>query len=150
MLRGLGQVAAQAQERAYEWGRGMHPMWGVWGAWGVAMAVMMLLFWGVVIVGIVLGIRWLVSQGREPQRDTAMDILRQRYARGEITREEFDSMPKRLASAWVLLRSPMRFPADEASPGSHTERRCADSLDWVNDAQLQPTLTIGGTERCRQ
>lgn len=52
-LSRLGQGAAQAQERAYEWGWGMHPMWGVWGAWGVAMAVMMLLFWGVVIVGIV-------------------------------------------------------------------------------------------------
>jgi len=96
MLSGLGQVAAQAQERAYEWGWGMHPMWGVWGAWGVAMAVMMLLFWGVVIVGIVLGIRWLVGQGRGPQRDTAIDILRQRYARGEITREEFDSMKRDL------------------------------------------------------
>ena len=93
MLSGLGQVAAQAQERAYEWGWGMHPMWGVW---GIAMMVMMLLFWGVVIVGIVLGIRWLVGQGRGPQRDTAIDILRQRCARGEITREEFDSMKRDL------------------------------------------------------
>jgi hypothetical protein len=46
-----------AQERVYEWGWGMHPMWGVWGAWGVVMMVMMLAFWAVVIAGIVLGIR---------------------------------------------------------------------------------------------
>jgi putative membrane protein len=96
MLSGLGQVAAQAQERAYEWGWGMHPMWGVWGAWGVAMMAMMLLFWGVVIVGIVLGIRWLMGQGRQSQQDAAMDILRQRYARGEITKEEFDSRKRDL------------------------------------------------------
>jgi len=93
MLSGLGRVAAQAQERAYEWGWGMHPMWG---AWGIAMMVMMLLFWGVVIVGIVLGIRWLTGQGRESQRDGAMDVLRQRYARGEINREEFESKKRDL------------------------------------------------------
>ena len=93
MLSGLGQVAAQAQERAYEWGWGMHPMWGVW---GIAMMVMMLLFWGVVIVGIVLGIRWLMGQGRQSQQDGAMDILRQRYARGEINKEEFESKKRDL------------------------------------------------------
>jgi len=89
MLSGLGRLAAQSQERAYEGGWGMHPMWEVWGAWGIAMMVMMFLFWGIVIVGIVLGIRRLMGQGRERQQDAAMDILRQRYARGEITKEEF-------------------------------------------------------------
>ena len=96
MLSQVWQVVAQAQERGYGWGWGMHPMWGVWGAWGIAMMVMMLLFWGVVIVGIVLGIRWLVDQGREPQRDTAMDILRQRYARGDVTKEEFEAKKRDL------------------------------------------------------
>ena len=93
MLSQFGQAAAQAQERAYEWGWGMHPMWGVW---GIAMMVMMLLFWGVVIVGIVLGIRWLMGQGRQSQQDGAMDILRQRYARGEINKEEFESKKRDL------------------------------------------------------
>ncbi len=40
----------------------MHPMWGVWGA---GMMLMMLVFWGLLIVGIVLAIRRAVSQGRE-------------------------------------------------------------------------------------
>ena len=82
-------VLAQAQERVYEWGWGMHPMW--WGAWGFGMMLMMLLFWVLVIVGLVVGIRWLVSQARQPKSDAALEILRQRYARGEISKEEFEA-----------------------------------------------------------
>jgi len=85
-----------AQERVYDWGWGMHPMWWMWGAWGVGMGLLMLVFWGVVIAGIVLGIRWLVSQGREPRPDSALEILRQLYARGEINREEFDAKKRDL------------------------------------------------------
>jgi len=93
----LGPAAAAAQERPYEWGWGMHPMWGVWGAWGLGMMLMMLVFWGVVIVGIVLAIRWLVSQRNEPRSsDSALDILRQRYARGDISKEEFDAKKRDL------------------------------------------------------
>jgi putative membrane protein len=55
------------------------------------MMLMMLVFWGLIIVGLVLGIRWLVSQGHESRSDTAMDVLRQRYARGEIDKEEFEA-----------------------------------------------------------
>ena len=87
-------VAAAAQERVYEWGWGMHPMWGVW---GTGMMVMMLVFWGVVIVGIVLGFRWFVSQGRPPSSDTALEILRQRYARGEIDKQEFEGKKRDLS-----------------------------------------------------
>jgi putative membrane protein len=76
----------------------MHPMWGIWGVWGIGMMLMMLVFWGVVIVGIVLGFRWLVSQGREARAtDPALDILRQRYARGDISKEEFEAKKKDLA-----------------------------------------------------
>jgi putative membrane protein len=84
------------QERGYEWGWGMHPMWGVWGMWGVGMMFFMLLFWALVIVGVVLGIRWLISQGKESRSDSALEILRQRYARGEINKEEFEARKKDL------------------------------------------------------
>ena len=90
----LMPVAAWGQERPYGWGWGMHPMWG---AWGFAMMLMMLLFWGVVIAGLVLGIRWLSSQGKEARGDSAMEILRQRYARGEINKEEFESRKRDLS-----------------------------------------------------
>ncbi|MBI2219080.1 MAG: SHOCT domain-containing protein [Candidatus Rokubacteria bacterium] len=72
----------------------MHPGWWMWGAGGVVMMLMMLTFWGLVITGLVLGVRWLARQGREerPDRsDRALDILRERYARGEIDKEEFEA-----------------------------------------------------------
>ena len=71
-------------------GRWHAPDVGVWGVWGLAMMLMMLVFWGLVIAGLVLEIRWLLSQGKDRRSDSALEILRQRYARGEIDREEFD------------------------------------------------------------
>jgi putative membrane protein len=53
------------------------------------MMVMMLVFWGLVVTTLVLLIRWLVSAKRDVGSDAALDIWRQRYARGEIDREEF-------------------------------------------------------------
>jgi putative membrane protein len=87
-------AAAFAQDRSYEWGPGMHPM--MWGAWGFGMMFMMVLFWALVVVGIVLLVRWLLGQGKVSRSDTAVEILRQRYARGEINKEEFDVKKKDL------------------------------------------------------
>jgi putative membrane protein len=93
----LAPGVAAAQERPYGWGWGMHPMWGVWGVWGIGMMLMMLVFWGVIIVGIVLAIRWFGSQSKYTRpADTALDILRQRYARGDISKEEFEAKKRDL------------------------------------------------------
>lgn len=89
--------AVFAQDRPYEWGWGMHPMGWMWGAWGIGMMLIMLAFWGAVIVGLVLGIRWLVSQGKESRSDSALEILRQRYARGEINKDEFEAKKRDLS-----------------------------------------------------
>ena len=82
-----------AQDRPWGW----HPMWGMWGVWGLGMGLMMLSFWVVVIVGLVALVRWLSLQGRAPRADAALDILRERYARGEINREEFEAKKRDLA-----------------------------------------------------
>ena len=97
ILPSLWPSLAVAQERRFEWEWGMHPMWGMWGIWGIGMMLMMLVFWGVVIVGVVFAIRWLASQGKESRpADAALDILRQRYARGDISREEFEAKKRDL------------------------------------------------------
>jgi len=87
-------LTAWAQERPWDWG--WHPMWGMWGAWGVGMVLVMLTFWVLVVVGLIALVRWLVMQGRESRPDTALDILRQRYARGEVNKDEFDARKRDL------------------------------------------------------
>ena len=79
----------------YEWGWRMHPMWG-WG-WGIGMMGMMLLFWGVMIFACVTGIRWFTGQTKPPPADSAMEILRERFARGEIEKDEFEAKKKELS-----------------------------------------------------
>lgn len=90
-----GLASPVAQGGPYDWGWGTHPM--MWGAWGFGMMIMMFLFWVLIIVAVVVGIRWLLSQGKGSRSDSALEILRQRYARGEINKEEFDSKRKDLS-----------------------------------------------------
>lgn len=85
-----------AQERYYQWRWEMHPVW--WGAWGILMMLMMALFWILVVVGLFAAVRWLIARGKNQQTDSALSILRERYARGEINKEEFDSRKKDLST----------------------------------------------------
>jgi putative membrane protein len=70
----------------------MHPLTWSWDAWGLGTMLMMLVFWGLVVVGIMLAIRWAARMGRAgATSDRALDILRERYARGEIDKDEFEA-----------------------------------------------------------
>jgi len=74
---------------------GWHPMWGFGGTF---MMIFMFIFWAALIVGIILFIRWMFT-GRPVSLDrgeTALDILKKRYARGEIERQEFEEKKKLL------------------------------------------------------
>ena len=69
--------------------------------WGVGMLLGMgvfVLFWVLVLAGLALLIRWLWVQARPTARaeESALDILKRRYARGEITREEFETIRRDL------------------------------------------------------
>ena len=90
-------AVTSAQERPYDWGWGLHPMWWMGGAGGISMMFMMLLFWILVIAVLVFAVRWLISEGKERRSDSAMEILRQRYARGEINKEEFEATKRDLS-----------------------------------------------------
>jgi putative membrane protein len=77
------------------------------GAWGIVGLVVMAIFWILVITLIVLGIRWLIRAGGGPsggpgagssrRPDDPLEILRQRYARGEIDDEEYERRRKLLS-----------------------------------------------------
>ena len=62
---------------------------GMWFSW---------IFWIIIIVLVV----WLIvdrsnkNKLNYPQQETAFDILRKRYAKGEITKEQFEQMKKDL------------------------------------------------------
>ena len=58
-------------------------------------------FLALVIVGIVAGLRWLTKSTGQPaagsRADSALDLLRERYARGEISRDEFQRIRQDLS-----------------------------------------------------
>ena len=67
--------------------------WGFGNAWlgGLFMAVAMLLFWGGLITAVLLVIRHYAPrrQATHEERDTAMRVLDERFARGEIDAKEY-------------------------------------------------------------
>jgi len=68
-------------------------MWGYdgLGFGGFGMGIGMLVFWGLLIAGIVLLVRNVSRSPGAGERDkTALDILRERYAKGEIDKAEFE------------------------------------------------------------
>jgi putative membrane protein len=89
---GLVLVPAVAQAQA----SGDHPhYWGGGWGWGAMMfgPLMMIVFIAVIVVIAVLAVRWLGGGAMRPapsDRQTALVILEERYARGEIDREEFE------------------------------------------------------------
>ncbi|MGK2741623.1 SHOCT domain-containing protein [Tepidicaulis sp. LMO-SS28] len=74
-----------------------------WG-WGhmIFGSVMMIVFWGGIILAIILAARWLGGDSGRVARSQSrtngpLDILHERFARGEIDKEEFEER-KRLLS----------------------------------------------------
>lgn len=66
---------------------------GPWG-WALMLAAMTL-FWGLVIFAVVMIFRRSgasrTEAGSWPPKPTALEILDQRFARGEVDREEYES-----------------------------------------------------------
>jgi len=80
------------------WGSQGYGMWGM----GWFGGIMMILFWGLIVFGVVLLIRYFTGDrwgsAPMPRERNPVEILRERYARGEIGTEEFEERKKVLES----------------------------------------------------
>ncbi len=110
LLLGLAISLPQALDgKAFAQQQGGYGGWcvgpGMMGGWGMGWfgMIFMLIFWVLVIVGLVFLIKWLI-QTTKGEKDVvrggsnALDILKARYARGEINKEEFENIQRDLLS----------------------------------------------------
>lgn len=77
-------------------------MWD-WNSWTWGMGLMMLfmvVFWSLIIALVI----WFIVRatrrgtgGGGPERGAPLDIARERYAKGEITKEQFDQIKRDLS-----------------------------------------------------
>jgi len=95
----LASLPALAQADAGRVGY-WHDGWG----WGHMMfgGLMMIAFWGTIIVLIILAVRWLGGGSTQGRADStsgkaALDILEERFARGEIDKAEFEERKRSLS-----------------------------------------------------
>jgi len=82
-------------------GTGIMPMtwmmgYDAWGGFGFGW-IFMIIFWILIILGVVALVRYLGNSGKTTKDDkTPLEILKERYAKGEIDKKEFEEMKKDL------------------------------------------------------
>lgn len=77
---------------------GHHAMMG-WGGGWLFGPLMLLLFFGLLVAAVVVTARLLGIEGWRPahhSHDRALTILRERFARGELSQQEFEAAKKTL------------------------------------------------------
>lgn len=90
-----------------QWGsnRGWHTGPALMGGIGMGWygGIFMIVFWIIVLLALVLFIKWLIqsasrSGSNSEKSSRALEILKERYARGDINRVEFETMKTDLSN----------------------------------------------------
>ena len=106
------------------WPYGYGAGWG----WMLGGWIMMIVFWGLVIVGIVALVRAVSDRAAvaQPRDDEApIETLRRRYAAGELTKEQFEEMKRNVAcSASDGLDRPAERLAQDHRGRSYGDPSC--------------------------
>lgn len=63
-----------------------------WGGFGLFSWIFMAIFWLLLILGVIALVKWLTTPSKTP-----LEILKERYAKGEIDRKKFEEMKKELS-----------------------------------------------------
>ncbi len=71
----------------------MHDGWGWWMIFGW---IWMVVFWGLIIWAVVTLLRYMGTRDSSRGSSNASTILEERFARGEINRDQFEEMRKTL------------------------------------------------------
>jgi len=82
------------------WGGDIMGWGGGWG-WSWFGLIHMVLWWILIVLGIVVLAKWLFSgslAGRASPGQRALEILAERYARGEIDKKEYQETKRDLSS----------------------------------------------------
>jgi putative membrane protein len=99
MMWGYGLPGTRFHGNGWLWGLGMGLGW-----------LVMLAFWGALLVGGILLIRWLIDQSHARSghgSDDPLAILRRRYAAGEIDQATYERMMRDLTGSaeWAFARA---------------------------------------------
>jgi putative membrane protein len=81
------------------WGYGPGSGYGMMGGYGYGMGPIGMIIWVVILIAIVVAVVWLVrsmtgagshsASLSPPRRSAGLDVLEERYAKGEINRDEY-------------------------------------------------------------
>jgi len=69
--------------------------YGFWGPWTAVWFIWHLFWWAFVIAALIWFVKWLVrGGGKHRGGSSALDVLKERYAKGEVSKQEFDEKKK--------------------------------------------------------
>jgi putative membrane protein len=67
------------------------------GWWMVGGWILMVFIWGGLIALGILSFRWFTKHNASMEKQTPLEIAKERYAKGEITKEQYEQIKKDLS-----------------------------------------------------